>query len=845
MPSFAAYPQRSARALSPRADCLRAGRAGRSLCLERLESRIALAGDGLTAQYFHNSDFTGLAVERTEAVDFAWGTLSPVAGMDANTFSVRWTGQVEAEFSETYTFRTVSDNGVRLWVDGQLLIDNWTSHAVQTNSGTIALEAGRRYDVRLDYFENTGAAEIRLRWESASQPSEAVPASQLYASPEGVRGEYSDGFGGSGMRIDPVLDFNWATGRPISTVAVDNFRVRWTGLVRPEHSEQYTFSTLSDEGVRVWIGDELVIDHWSPHTATARTGSKVLEAGKWYDLRVEYFDVSGNAEVELAWAGEAQTSGQFEIIASENLRAARHTPLFATNPLGPGQDPFVIKWEDSYLHVHSVGTSVWIEKADQLQDVQKDDSDATSVRAWRAPVGTNYSAQIWAPELFQIDGKWYIYVAASAGTNETHRMHVLERDDPNPMGSYVYKGQLAATTDRWAIDGTVLEWQDKLYFIWSGWPGFVDGQQNLYIAEMSNPWTISGERVLISSPQYAWEMHGIAVNEGPEVLIHNGQLHIIYSASAYFTDQYALGRLTYNGTGPILSAASWTKAPSPVFQSTSEVVGVGHASFTQSPDGTQHWIVYHSHHDPGPFNDDRDIRIQQFTYFANGTPNFGTPLPANSHVEVPSGEADADRPLLPGDFDANGAVNVLDLNVWKAQVGSEIFPGRAVDGTDFLVWQRQLGATAPVGTISSVAAASDSILATSPNGALSSSTQASANLYETAATADADLGGFAGLSLSMPSGSALSGPAQRDAGRAELADAVFSTSPTVNAYLLRESESPISNGLQSIDRRAAFIEELDAELELYWEFGFTLPTRARQTQTFPWWLDHPAGQGHR
>jgi GH43 family beta-xylosidase len=685
-----------------------------TLGVEQLESRIALAGEGLTAQYFHNADFTGLALERSEAVNFDWGTASPIAGMNANSFSVRWTGQLEAKFTETYTIRTVSDDGVRLWIDGKLLIDNWDNHVAEIDTATIALEGGKRYDVRLEYYDNSGVAEIRLQWQSASQPLEAIPATHLYASPAGVWGEYWDAFCGQGARLDSQIDFNWGTGRPLNTIAVDSFNIRWTGLIRPEHSEQYTFRTTSDEAVRVWIGDELIIDHWTPHATSTLTGVKTLEAGKWYDIRVEYRDVAGHAEVELSWSSDSQTGGQFEVVPSENLRALKHSPLFASNPLGPGQDPFVIRWQDSYLHVHSAGGSVWIEQSKYLQDVDRDDPDNVSVRAWRPPTGTNYSSQIWAPELHQINGKWYIYVAASDGDNATHRMHVLERNDPNPMGPYTYKGQLAATTDRWAIDGTVLQWQGELYFIWSGWPGTANVQQNLYIARMSNPWTISGERVLLAEPQLSWERHGLPINEGPQVLINDGKLHIIYSASGYWRQEYSLGRLTYNGTGDIMSRSSWTKAPSPVFQATSEVVGVGHASFTKSPDGTQDWIVYHAHPSPGGNPDARVIRIQQFTYFANGNPNFGVPLPANSVVEIESGHADPDRKLLAGDFDASGAVNATDLGVWKAQYATEIFPGRAVDGADFLKWQQNVGATAPANSaVSAVAASSVTVAAPS------------------------------------------------------------------------------------------------------------------------------------
>src|SRR5215211_5582218 len=127
----------------------------RPLRVEELEPRLTLSGSGLTAQYFHNADFTGLAGTRTEAISHDWGASSPGFGIDADSFSVRWTGQVEPAFSQTYTFRVLSDEGVRLCVNGQLLIDDWESHTARTRTGTIELVAGQRYDIRLDYFDLT------------------------------------------------------------------------------------------------------------------------------------------------------------------------------------------------------------------------------------------------------------------------------------------------------------------------------------------------------------------------------------------------------------------------------------------------------------------------------------------------------------------------------------------------------------------------------------------------------------------------------------------------------------------------------------------------------------------
>jgi glucose/arabinose dehydrogenase len=140
-------------------------------------------GNGLAATYYDNANFTGATVSRVDpTVGLDWGTGAPAPGIGADTFSVRWTGQVQAQFSQTYTFYTQSDDGVRLWVNGQPLVNNWTDHAVTENSGTIALVAGQRYNVTMEFYENGGFAVARLLWSSPSTPKAVVPTSQLFST---------------------------------------------------------------------------------------------------------------------------------------------------------------------------------------------------------------------------------------------------------------------------------------------------------------------------------------------------------------------------------------------------------------------------------------------------------------------------------------------------------------------------------------------------------------------------------------------------------------------------------------------------------------------------------------
>jgi glucose/arabinose dehydrogenase len=140
-------------------------------------------GNGLAVTYYNNIDFTGTTVTGVDpVVDFSWGGGSPSAAIGADTFSARWTGQVEAPVTGTYTFYTQSDDGVRLWVNGQQLVNNWTNHASTENSGTIALTAGQRYDIRMEFYENGGSAVARLSWSAPSIAKAIVPTTRLFAA---------------------------------------------------------------------------------------------------------------------------------------------------------------------------------------------------------------------------------------------------------------------------------------------------------------------------------------------------------------------------------------------------------------------------------------------------------------------------------------------------------------------------------------------------------------------------------------------------------------------------------------------------------------------------------------
>jgi GH43 family beta-xylosidase len=314
-------------------------------------------------------------------------------------------------------------------------------------------------------------------------------------------------------------------------------------------------------------------------------------------------------------------------------------PATFTNPLLPsGPDPWVYQKGDTYYFLITTGGDVRIRKTTKMSELAK----SPSTVVWKPVPGGPNARDIWAPELHFLDGKWYIYFTAGPGNCcGGQRLWVLENASPDPtQGTWTEKGRLyTQAEDYWAIDGTVFEQGGKRYLLWSG-QRLNDNTQRIFIAEMRNPWTLTGARVELSEPQYAWEKYGmVPVNEGPEIIQHGNSTFLLYSASHCGTDYYGLGQLRMSRTADPLVASNWTNATAPVFVQGASAYGPGHNGFFKSKDGTEDWLIYHANSKPNQgCGDLRNPRMQKITWNADDSPNFGTPAALGAPLPLPAGE---------------------------------------------------------------------------------------------------------------------------------------------------------------------------------------------------------------
>ncbi len=281
-------------------------------------------GTGLLARFYANETLSGAPVlTRTDArVDFAWGGGSPGSGVPADVFSARWDGEIEPRATEALTLVLRTDDGVRLWLNDELVINEWILRGAADSTYTFNAQAGQRYRIRIDYFEHYGSAVAKFWWQSPSEPKGPVPTSQLYPTAPvepplgtgtGLTGSYFTNETLTGtptlVRLDPVVDFDWAGGSPASSIPVDLFSVRWEGEFEPRYSEALTLIARTDDGVRVWIDDQPVISAWILRGAADSTYTFSAQAGQRYRIRMETYEHFGAAVAKLWWQSAHELRG--------------------------------------------------------------------------------------------------------------------------------------------------------------------------------------------------------------------------------------------------------------------------------------------------------------------------------------------------------------------------------------------------------------------------------------------------------------------------------------------------------------------------------------------------------
>lgn len=247
------------------------------------------------ASYWNNLSLSGEPVlQRADAsLNFDWGPGSPHDSVSADHFSARWTRYIEVTYpGNVYRFTATSDDGIRVWVDDNLLIDEWNDHPARTYEAQVSLTPGHHL-VTVEYYERTGQAVAKLDWRPATTTSV-------------WQGEYFNNRWLSGTPVlltgEEALNFDWGYGGPGGNVPTNEFSARWTRslLVDEVSTGPYRFVVTADDGVRLWLNGRLLISEWSDHPAQTFTADARLEPGH-HELKVEYYENRGLATIKVRW----------------------------------------------------------------------------------------------------------------------------------------------------------------------------------------------------------------------------------------------------------------------------------------------------------------------------------------------------------------------------------------------------------------------------------------------------------------------------------------------------------------------------------------------------------------
>ena len=358
------------------------------------------------ASYWNNTALSGSPVlERAEpTLDYNWGLGSPDPAVQPDRFSARWTRYLDLA-AGTYRFSATSDDGMRLFVNGSLLINDWSDHTVRTVSADKALAAGHHLIV-VEFYENLGDAVARVSWAPATTITD-------------WRGEYFGNRSLSGapvlVRDDPQINFNWGTGSPApGTIGRDNFSARWTRSLNLA-AGSYRFTMTVDDGGRLWVNRHLLIDAWRDQNPRTYTGTIYLPGGA-VPVKMEYYEGGGGTVAQLSWSKDGGTSdpGPATVIVDNGVKGfvkGGTRTAWRSEPEGYN------------------GSLLWTKSNDRVR--------------------SNYNWARWYPSLKAGRYKVYVYIPHRFSTTAKARYWVSHRD-----GVTLRIVNQSAYSDQWVSLGT-------------------------------------------------------------------------------------------------------------------------------------------------------------------------------------------------------------------------------------------------------------------------------------------------------------------------------------------------------------------------------------------------------
>ncbi|MBI2395206.1 MAG: family 43 glycosylhydrolase [Deltaproteobacteria bacterium] len=446
------------------------------------------------------------------------------------------------------------------------------------------------------------------------------------AEATGLRGEYFDDYDDPRVtRVDANVDFDWPTEKPVAGVPHDWFSARWSGELLVDAAETYTFETRSDDGVRLVIDGEKVIENWTGHFPTTNTGSIALSAGR-HRIVLEYFQLDLGATIQLYWSSKtvARALVPTSALRPAKARSAARAPAPPyVNPVYAKDcpDPGVLRVEEEGRAAYYMSCTGGVFRVYRSRDLVRWAATSGAILpAGKAPWSAN-GGRNWAPELHAVGGK---YVAYFTAVNAADKLAIGAASATSPVGPWtVSAAPLVDDPTPGVIDATFFRDDDgKQYLYWKRDGNAIGKPTPIFVRELRADGLgfaagSAATQVLTNDPG-SWEG---GVVEAPWVVRRGGNVYMFYSGNVY-DRRYRTGVARAGSPkGP------FTKLGAPILANNAGFLGPGHGSVVRAHDAD--FFVYHAWINDGsgsPAPGGRQVLVDAITW-AGGWPKIadGTP----------------------------------------------------------------------------------------------------------------------------------------------------------------------------------------------------------------------------